>query len=60
MFNAIIFAFFSMEVFVAKKNYSEWPKEDLVARLEKLEKRKKYERVWSEVHALKDAYEMEP
>ena len=33
---------------MAKKNYSEWPKEDLIARLEKLEKRKKYGLVWDE------------
>ena len=43
---------------MAKKNYSEWPKEDLIAHIEILEKRKKYGRVWSEVHALKDAYEV--
>ena len=33
---------------MAKKTYKDWSKEDLISRIEKLEKRKKYGLVWDE------------
>lgn len=43
--------------FMAKKNYKDWSKEDLIKHVEKLEKRKKYGLVWDE-ERVKEEFEL--
>jgi hypothetical protein len=41
-----------------KKDYSQWDKKDLIAHIEKLEKRKKYGLVWDEERT-REVFEMQ-
>lgn len=43
---------------MAKKTYKDWSKEDLISRIEKLEKRKKYGLVWDEERT-KEVFELQ-